>query len=572
MTEPYISEEIFDRHLAHIRDTPVVAIDTEGTLNHPHSETWGLSYSARGVSEYFGFNHKYGNNLPGSWVPKLAETVASHPCLIFHHAKHDLKALRNLGIDYKGKFYDTMLMSHMVDENTYSQDLDSVSKKYGGPGKNKSETMEKVINAFGWPAVSVEMMRDYGDNDAVITEQAYEQMLPIMQAEGLDGELWDTEQKLCRFLVNMENQGVLINTSLAEQELERGTKIMEDLSKDLGFNPGSTTQLGKFLIDELGLPIVKRSKKTNKPSFDKKAMEVYDELLALRNDKRAQQILVYRGWAKTTSSNYRPYLELSDHTGRLRANFKQHGTVTGRLSCEKPNLQQLPRSSSKDWNGHLKSAFIVESGRIAYEFDYSQLELRLGAAYGKVPQLIDIFNDPSRDIFTEMSKDLGMSRDNTKTLVYTLQYGGGIDRLSTVFGVSSLAAKAIRDGFFRKYSGLHAITQLASQKCRDQGYIKYWTGRRRHFRYPDSEDYKAFSSLIQGGGFEIVKRAMIAVDEAGLNNDECRIDLQVHDSIRADIEKGKEHIYIPEIIRAMEKTPDFGVEFRVQAKEWAKAA
>jgi DNA polymerase I-like protein with 3'-5' exonuclease and polymerase domains len=141
-----------------------------------------------------------------------------------------------------------------------------------------------------------------------------------------------------------------------------------------------------------------------------------------------------------------------------------------------------------------------------------------------------------------------------------------------VFGVSELAAKAMRENFFGKYSGLRTITELAARKCREQGYIKYWTGRRRHFRYPSSEDYKAFSSLIQGGGFEVVKRAMIAVDEAGLNNEECRIDLQVHDSIRADIEKGKEHIYIPEIIRLMEKTPDFGVDFRVQAKEWAKAA
>lgn len=569
MTEPYISEETFDRHLTNIRDADVVAIDTEGTLTHPHSETWGLSYSARGVSEYFGFQHKHGNNLPGSWLPRIAEVVANHQCLVFHHAKHDLKALRNLGIDYKGKFYDTMLMSHMVDENTYSQDLDSVSKKYGGPGKNKSETFEKVVKAFGWEAVPVEMMRDYGDNDAVITEHAYKEMLPIMQDEGLDGDLWDVEQQLCRFLVGMEDQGVLIDTKLAERELARGEGIMLDLQKSLGFNPGSTTQLGNFLVGELGLPVVKRSKKTNKPSFDKKAMEVYDELLALRNDKRAQQILIYRGWAKTTSSNYRPYLELSDQSGRLRANFKQHGTVTGRLSCEKPNLQQLPRSSSKDWNGHLKSAFIVEPGRVAYEFDYSQLELRLGAAYGKVRSLIDVFNDPSRDVFTEMSKMLGMTRDNTKTFVYTLQYGGGINRISTVFGVSDLAAKVMREDFFGKFAGLRTITDYASQKCREQGYIKYWTGRRRHFRYPASEDYKAFSSLIQGGGFEIVKRAMIKVDEAGLNNDECRIDLQVHDSIRADIEEGKEHIYIPEIIKCMEDVPDFGVDFRVQAKKWA---
>jgi DNA polymerase-1 len=347
---------------------------------------------------------------------------------------------------------------------------------------------------------------------------------------------------------------------------------MSNIKSNLGLNPSSPNELGHFLLEELSLPIVKKTKKGGKPSFDKEAMKVYDELLQQVNDNRASLILTYRGWQKTTSSNYRPYLEMLDPDGRLRASFKQHGTVTGRLSCEKPNLQQIPRVSENDWNGHLKSAIIVESGRTAWEVDFSQGEFRLGTAYAKQRNLIDIFNDSQRDIFEEMAKDLGMTRNNVKTLNYLLQYGGGEGKISSTFGVSHLAAKAIKGNYYKNYPGLAKAANLALLRCRQNGFVKYWTGRRRHLPYlAQDEGHLPFNSVIQGGFFEIVKRQMIRCDEAGLNNEECYMDLQVHDSVRFDIEDGKEGDYLPEIKRIMEDVqPDFGVKFRVDIKKWGE--
>ena len=561
------------QHLNYMANCPTLAIDTEGSLTHPHSETWGLSYSDGIHQQYYPFNHISGDNLDSSWIEALRRVIESHPRVVMHHAKHDIRALRNLGINLRGRpWYCTMLMSHMTNENLFAQSLDAVSRFYGGPGKAQSEEMERIIKWLGWRYVPSWMFMDYAGNDAHITHPIFETIWPDFVAQGFNGELWDIERQFTWLLADMEDNGTLIDKELSERELTRGLKVMGDIEYELGFNPGSTTQLGEFLIGVLRLPVVKRSKKTNKPSFDKFAMEVYDELLERNNDSRAKRILEYRGWSKTTSSNYRPYLELADSKdGRLRANYKQHGTKTGRLSCEKPNLQQIPRQSAKDWNGQLKRAFIVDQGRTRYEFDYGQLELRLAAAVSKSQGLIDIFADDSRDVFQEMAVELGMTRSDTKTLNYTIQYGGGLDRLVAVFGVSRSAARAIRENYFAKFPGLEKVTRRAAALVEKQGYIEYWTGRRRHFWRPREEAHKAFNSWCQGGAFEIVKRRMLALWYAGLLNDECKLDIQVHDSVGLDIQNGKEHIYVPEVKRVMEAVePDFGVHFKVDDHKWGE--
>src|SRR5437660_877354 len=150
MNQPYISRQDFDEHLTLMRKSPYLVIDTEGTLNHPFSETWGISTSAFGICEYFAFNHMLGTNLPREWLPLLKEVIENHPCLVFHNAKHDLRSLQSIGINYTGKFYCTMLMAHMNNENLPSKKLDFLSKYYGCDPKSMPEVMSKLIDGFGW--------------------------------------------------------------------------------------------------------------------------------------------------------------------------------------------------------------------------------------------------------------------------------------------------------------------------------------------------------------------------------------------------------------------------------------
>ena len=347
---------------------------------------------------------------------------------------------------------------------------------------------------------------------------------------------------------------------------------MNDMRAELHFNPGSRLGLEKLLLDELGLPVVKETDK-GKPSFDKYAMEQYDELLEARNDPRAKKILRYRGWQKTVSSNYKAYIDLRDNNNVLHPGYKIHGTETGRASCEKPNLQQIPKSTKKEWNGRLKSAFIPRDGFGLWEFDYSQLEFRLTCAYAEQRDLIEVFNDATRDIFTEMAASMGWLRQNVKTLVYLILFGGGANRARVAFNLDTIEEGAsLVNEFHSMYPGIKKASQKAQRIASHFGYVEYWTGRRRHFPR-GSKFYRAFNSIIQGGESEIVKRAMIKLAKTVCNEEECRMVLQVHDSIVFEIAVGKEHEYFPKITKAMENVDfDFGVQFRVDCKRWGEAA
>jgi len=293
------------------------------------------------------------------------------------------------------------------------------------------------------------------------------------------------------------------------------------------------------------------------------------DMLEKLSNATASKVLEYRGWQKT-AGNYASYLSLVSNDGRVRPNYRLHGTTTGRLSCSDPNLQQIPRQSMKPWDGKLKAAFIPKDGYELWEFDYNQLELRLGAAYAKEEELLEIFQE-GRDIFSEMASTLGMSRQDTKTLVYSLNYGAGINRISSVFGVDKERASDIRDNFYTQYPNLRTVSKRAATLARKNGKIKLWSGRYRHFDRPDEQSHKAFNSVIQGGSADIVMHTMIRLDDQVDDAQECRLLLQIHDSVVAEIRKDKVDYYKEKIIKVMEAVePNFGVRFQVEAKPWYK--
>jgi DNA polymerase I len=587
------SKEDIDAFFTGAAAVEIIAVDTETTVGgdvrdgRDYAMGVSVAYRLPGlglVSNYFPFRHRKDSpNLGKDILAQLKELIENVPVVVFHNAKFDLVSLKTLGIDYQGKFYDTMLMAHMINENIpfTGKSLDSCTKHYlNDPGKKKSEEFQGFIKVYGWNKIPSFLMHEYASYDADLTLRLFEHLQLEWDVQELE-QLWDVEQKFVRLLIEMEGQGVRINQALVDGELDRGQRRMAEITEQLGLNPASPKDLNKLLIEELSLPIVKytdgsyedkartqlKPENERKPSFDKQAMVEYEALLATMDDDRASLILEYRGYQKTISSNYKPYRELLSPDGRLRPNYKVHGTVTGRMSCEKPNLQQIPRVSDKPWNGSLKQAFIAEPGFTLWEADYSQLELRLAAAYAREETLLEVFNS-GRDIFTEMAAIANMSRHDVKTRTYTIQYGGGGRRLAAVFGVSLEEGMRIRDEFFEQYPGFQRMSRNAASKCRQQGFLRYWSNRRRHFIDPQNEAHKAFNSVIQGGAAEIVKHTMLRVSEVA-NNDDCRMLLQVHDSIVFEIRNGHEDRYCPLIQQTMENVePDFGVKFAVDIHKW----
>jgi len=570
--------------LAKLPSVKVLHVDTESTYTPTQNIKDGTGFTVGtsidyeldsdgpAFSYYFPFRHKV-KSLDHTYLAQIKNLLEKgKKKIVCHNVKHDILALQSLGIDISEcDFECTMLMAHQANENKLSYRLDTLAKELGLPGKARDKIFDLAVKLVGWDGMPPNELGEYACTDASLLRPLRKHWLPIYQREDdSNGECWAVDKQFILCLNDIETTGAKVDLELAAREYERGTARMAEVVKDIGLNPGSRDELEKLLIGELELPVVKRSPKTNKPSFDKKAMEQYDQLLEESHSPVAQLVLEYRGYQKATSSYWKSYLEHVSPDGRLRPNFNMHRTVTHRLSCDTPNLQQIPRISSKPWHGNVKQGIIPEEGYVLIGFDYKQLELRLGAAYGKEQRLISILNDPERDIFSEMSLDLNMLRDDTKTLNYSLQYGAGIRRVSTAFGVPANTAKSIRDNYFNTYPGLRDATNLAARVCKNKGYVKTWASRRRHFTDKYQEAHKAFNAVIQGGGFEIVKRQMVKIrKELGPNNLDCRMILQVHDEVLFEIKKEKVEYYCRIIKKIMEDVvPDFGVQFHVSVKQW----
>jgi DNA polymerase-1 len=560
-----------------------IAVDTETTgvllIKDGRHYLTGVSTAWRDLSgelqtEYFPFRHKEGYNLPWGIFEKLI-AVLSHRSkkLTFANLKFDAHSFATAGFwmpNWECKLRDIRIDQHYLNEN-FPKGLDVAARIY--LKESKSENLKEAANAIGWEYIPSEVMAPYAKQDARLTYLLEEKIYtPKLLKTGL-AKLIPEAMQYRMLLFEMEQEGVGANLEFCAEMEERGEKRMAEIRADLGFDPNKRTQLGKFLLDTLGLPVLKRSEKTLKPSFDKEVMAEYDQLLAVENNKDAQLILQYRGWSKAVTSLYRPVQQLVSPDGRIRANLNQTGTVTGRLSSSNPNLQQIPRDSPNEWNGEAKKSF--NSGDPDYVllgFDYSQLELRLGAWYGQDKMLIDEFNKPDGDpfkplaisIFGEMTED---TRFKTKHgLVYPTNYGAGKEKVRKQLGVTHEKLEEIYDNYYAALPGLFKVSDLCQKRMKSRGYIKYWTGRRRRIT-DERKIHASFNSLLQGGGAELVKKAQLQSP----HNNECKQVLQVHDEIVFKVRKDKVEKYTPIIIESMTNFPQINVPLKVEGKKWSSA-
>lgn len=568
-----------------VKAEQIVVVDTEGI-----NRFLGVSVAFDGLpfGMYFPIDHDQPGNISLQEKERLFDLIRRIKILSAHNAVHDLRFLKRYGVEFLGKFYDTMLMAHWINEEEFDYSLDALGRVYNLKSrKTKPQHMEDFIKTEGWDKVPITWMDEYSSMDAFAELELLGKLLPKFEAEGFDGPLWDVEQEFIRdVMAPMMERGIRMDLEFAATEYLKGVTRMETLKRELGFNPASSIAMERF-AKELDLPVVKHTggcekcKKRQpvhshegKRSFDKEAMKEYEVILEQQQDPRASLVLAYKGWQKTTSSNYKPYMELSVD-GILHPGYKLHGTKTGRLSCANPNLQQIPKSSDKEWNGNLKRTFIPREGFGLWSIDYSQLQFRMTVAYAQQWDLIKVFNDATRDIFTEMAVDMKWIRDAVKTLVYLILFGGGANRASHAFNTTMAKAKVILDSFNRKYPEIDKVSKEAAMAARKQGYVTYWTGRRRHFR-GNAPYYRAFNAVIQGGEAEIIKRAMIRVQKE-VCDENCHLVLQIHDEIVVEITEGMEDIYLPRIQAVMEDVPrafceyvETHVQFKTSVNRWGE--
>jgi DNA polymerase-1 len=371
----------------------------------------------------------------------------------------------------------------------------------------------------------------------------------------------------------MEKRGVLIDKEVCLQEIAVGEGRMHQLRKSLdGMNPLSHKDLKILLVDQMKLPVVKRTP-NGAPSFDKEAMKEYEQILENNEDYNkgpwgsvAANILEYRGWNITLGLCYRKFVEMVSPDDRLRCDYWLHGTKTSRCSCHSPNLQQTPKETAKVWNRNIKRAFRASPGYSLMQVDFSQGEMRLASGYAKQDNLIQTFTT-GRDMWGDMVAALGRPKAKCKTLTYAKMYGAQRNKLKLILGGDD------PDQFITDWENYHdrivAFSKIAEKKARARGHIYLWTGRMRHLNF-DGGPRLAFNSLLQGGLAEIVKSAMIRLYRE-VDGEECRMLLMVHDSVIFEIKTEYLMQYTELIKKTMSRVTDeidFGVPFDVEEEMW----
>lgn len=588
-----VTEENYAEVIRLLGESNLLAVDTETTgLNVRNNVDYlmGICISNGTSGYYFPFRHR-DQNLAWNRLEGVVHLIQKRS-LVWHNRKFDMHSLKTIGVDplkFEGVQYDTLLIAHLINEEHYSFDLNNLAKIYLQKEKYRTDEIHEIGKIYGWDSIPATVMAPYGAYDATLTLELFTKLWPLLCDQGLDKVYLETEAPFTTVLYKMEQRGVGVNKEFAQEKARIGNLRMGTIKRELGYNPASTKDLAKVLIDDLGLPVflhtpscseckAKRpvASHKGKPSFAKAAMREYDEILSALDNPTAKRISEYRGWQKAVTSLYEPLLERSGPDGFIRTNFKQHGTVTGRLSAEEPNLQQVPRNSDFSWNGDAKSAFTP--GREGYTligWDYSQLELRLAAAYGSESVLLDEFKKPEADpfsvlaplIFGEATSDEQKKRhrQDTKTFVYANLYGAGVAKIALQLGRGVDEVHGLYLRYKKTISGIMAVSNQVTRLVEQRKYVKYWDGRRRHIRNR-SDAYKAWNSVCQGGGAQLVKRAMLRIAE--WENEECFMVLQVHDEITFCIKTDRIEYYRPMIEKAMTDFPELNVTLAVDSKEW----
>lgn len=629
-----------DRTLTYLYEHPetIVSLDTETDglrVDDGRNQcigisiAWRVEETGRIAKTYWGINHRVGQNVDDKTMKKILYVLQKQRRpIVFANAQFDIMSCLTIGIDLReNPFYDVLTMMNMTHEEwtngrrgldelaahwevgskisewEYAKFDEKIRRRKTGvdPDTGKAiyenvavqvpveRTTLKWQKEHGWPHTTPEMLYEYAAQDAVVTYKVWECITATPEWAELPQDAWEHKSETILTLMEMKRRGILIDQELAQELLDEGERAKAKVVEALGgLNPGSNKDLQELLIERLGLPVLKTSEKTGAPSFDKSVMPEYDLMLERDGRDEAKYIKIYRGWTTAVGLLLRPYLTLVSPDGRLRTEYTTHQTRTGRLSSRNPNLQQISKDGGSPWNDRIKKCFVARPGFVLLSADYSQLELRLGTAYSQEPELLKVFAE-GRDIFDEMTVAIKeqLSRSNarlaeewtrhkTKTMVYSIQYGGGVKRIMSAFGISKKDAQSLINGFYRAYRKFRALSELCTDRVENTGKLKLWTGRYRRFKFRN-HSYKAMNSLIQGGAADIVERVMNYAMKH-IDNEDCRMLLQVHDALVFEVREDLADEYavkihdlmvnVNEICDPTGTEPLFPVTFEVEVSAW----
>jgi len=557
--EIILGEDQLSAWLSRISAAELVAIDTQTTTLDPLSARLvGVSLSVEtGRAAYLPLAHRYAGapeQLPldatlahlKTWLedeskPKVAQ-----------NAKYDMHVFANHGLAMRGIRHDTSLESYVL-ESHKPHDMASLALRHLGLKTMAHEEIAgKGSTQIGFDQVSIELATKYSGEEADLTLQLHRKLYPDIERDEQLGRIYgQIEMPVMRVLFEMERHGVLLDIALLEtQSRELGMRMLEierDAQNQAGqpFNLSSPKQIQEILFDKHKLPVLKKTP-GGQPSTDEDVLQE----LAL-NYPLPRLILDYRSLAKlkSTYTDKLPRM-VNPRTGRVHTNYAQAVAVTGRLSSNEPNLQNIPIRTLE--GRRIREAFVAPPGHRIVSADYSQIELRIMAHLSRDANLLAAFSS-GEDVHRRTASEIfslapaavnSEQRRYAKVINFGLIYGMSAFGLASQLGVERAAAQQYMERYFARYPGVAQYMQRTREFARAKGYVETVLGRRLFM--PDinasngqrrqAAERAAINAPMQGTAADLIKLAMIAV-QGWLEKHRlsAALVMQVHDELVLEV-------------------------------------
>jgi DNA polymerase-1 len=590
-----LDQSQFEAFFARLQQADHFVIDTETTsLDYRIAQIVGLSFAFDAQDAfYIPLAHDYigaPEQLDRTAILAQLQPYLENPQIgkIGHHLKYDAHVFKNHGIQLKGWLFDSMLASYVLNPSATRHGMDDVARVYLSHLTTTFEDVAgKGVKQLTFNQVPLEQAAPYACEDAHVTYRLYEVFSrKLKEQPALENLLHRLELPVAQILTEMENCGIKLDTAFLAKlgdEFSIQIDLLEQQVIEMAgqpFNVSSPKQLGEILFDKIGIAGGKKTA-SGQYATGEAVLEKIDHPIAAT-------VLEHRGLCKLKSTYTDRLIAQADTaTGRVHTSYHQAVTATGRLSSTDPNLQNIPIRGQT--GRQLRRAFVAPEGRVLLAADYSQIELRLMAHFSQDEALLRAFQQ-GQDIHQATAAEvLGIALDEVtadqrrqaKTINFGLLYGMSSFGLSKQLKLSRQESQSYINQYFTRYPGVYEYMQRTRTLASQQGFVETLMGRRlytpdvnaRNGMVRQAAERAAINAPLQGSAADIIKQAMIAVDQI-LPKGQAMLLLQVHDELVFEVDADIADTLTPRLSQVMQDVVQIDVPLLVEigkGRNWEDA-
>lgn len=572
-----VTQENISEVISNLESIQLLACDTETTGLEECDLPFASIFADQHDTYYFDVRA-----TPDMWSRLINLLSDPSRTLIFQNAKFDMRMLSaatNIGIGCK--VADIACAARLMRNDIFGEaySLDAQAKRYLKVPKDdrvkkyikEHKLYETRKNYFGqsyevprYDRVPFELMSEYAQTDARLTYDLY--AFYLANLDSLSWQVFLNECALTKVCYKMERVGVLLNEQYTLQGMYHEKKLLAEekerfyvLTKSEYVNSAKSIQK----LVQYQLPATE----AGNPSLTDDVIEVILASNAAEYDKLVvRYVQTIRHYEKRISTYYESYLNKQDPNGIIHPVMWLAGTRTGRFSFSDPNLQNIPKEEKSNDPFVIRGCFKPREGRVFVSMDYSQMEYRMMADYaGQMDVIAAVMN--GADFHQAIADMVGIDRSPAKTLNFAILYGAGVDKIAAMLGISVREAQRLKDKYYMAMPKVESFIDSVIATGKARGYVVNWAGRRLYAHKEFA--YALPNHLIQGGGADVVKIAMVRIAE---EFPDLIMNWQIHDQLVFEM-LPEEYQYIPRIKEIMESVykPRNGMKLEVDI-EWSSVS